>query len=413
MEKLQGVEALTSLSQGVSKLADAVEPTIGKYGKNVIFQSENGVVVSNDGVTILHHYKLSDPVEEMGAQVVRQAAFETNRIAGDGTTTATVLARALLENLHDEYSVANRLALNEEIERVVDNLKSASKKPTRKQVRDVAVISSGSEKLGEVVAKAVLEAVDGVTVERSTKPGVSFSKTSGVIAGPSATKYLLPNKGSQRLENVKLHIFKNALNDLSKIVHHLEEASANSQGIAFLAPEYGDEVIYTLVRNKEVLPSIAAICTDPEEVVDKLGVDMNTESWIEVKSIVSTEKETVITSENAKRVVGQVLIGAATEVEFVEQRLRAEDAINAVQAAQKDGVVKGGGVALKEASVKSAQAIKNALEAPFNAIAVNTGEVSEDVIDPTLVVITALKSAASAVFTLLTTETVIYEKGKK
>jgi chaperonin GroEL len=507
-------DARVKLKAGVDKLANAVKVTIGPKGRNVILDKGYGAPqIVNDGVTIAKEIELEDKFENMGAELIKEVASKTNDVAGDGTTTATVLAQAIVgEGLKNVAAGANPIIVRHGIEKgvraLVEELRRISKPiSTREEKRQVAAISANDEEVGEIIA-AILEEVgnDGViTVEE----GQSFGIEKEVVKGMQFDKgylspYMITNAEQMEAEykDVSVLITDKKISSLQTILPLLEKiAQTGRKELVIIADDVDGEALTTLVlnklrgafnvlaikapgfgdRRKEILADIA-IVTGAKVISEEVGLKLentNLEDLGQAGKVISTKDNTTIidgrgdkagidqrVAQIAKQIelsdsdfdkeklkerlaklaggVAVIKVGAATETEMKEKKLRIEDALSATKAAIEEGVVCGGGVAL----VRVAKALNNveasgdekigveilakAIEEPLKQIANNAGAkgdvVVEEVkkltdnfgynaltgkfedlivagiVDPTKVTRSALQNAASAAAMILTTE---------
>lgn len=524
MSKLikNGADARASLERGVNTLADAVKITLGPKGRNVVLGKKYASpLITNDGVTIAKEIELSDPFENLGAELVKEVSVKTNDVAGDGTTTAAVLAQSIVnEGMRKFADGANPVILKRGIFKAVDvaveELKKLSNPVNGKgDIAQVASISAGDEQVGELIADAMEKVgADGViTVEESQ---TMFTELSVVEGMQFDRGYLSPymstdsDKMTAELDNPYILLTDKKIGQIAEILPILEQIVKQNAKLLIIADEVEGEALTTLILNKlrgtftcvavkapsfgdkrKAMLEDIAILTGGKVLSEELGIDFkqvsldmlgrarcvkvdkDTTTIVEgagtseaiserVKSIKNQlaketsdyEKEKL--SERLARLAGGVAVikvGAPTEVEMKEKKLRIEDALSATKAASEEGVVPGGGVALlkvKPAVEKfvetlsgdekiGAQIIVAALEAPIHQIAKNSGvdgdEVAQNVlanlgkkaygydaltnkyvdmiesgiIDPTKVTRSALQNAASVAGTLLTTEVLVVE----
>lgn len=524
MSKLikNGVDARDSLERGVNTLADAVKITLGPKGRNVVLGKKYASpLITNDGVTIAKEIELSDPFENLGAELVKEVSVKTNDVAGDGTTTAAVLAQSIVnEGMRFFADGANPVILKRGIFKAVDvaveELKKLSNPVNGKSdIAQVASISAGDEQVGELIADAMEKVgADGViTVEESQ---TMFTELSVVEGMQFDRGYLSPymstdsDKMTAELDNPYILLTDKKIGQIAEILPILEQIVKQNAKLLIIADEVEGEALTTLILNKlrgtftcvavkapsfgdkrKAMLEDIAILTGGKVLSEELGIDFKqvsldmlgraksvkvdkdtttivegagaTEAIAErvrhiknqlAKETSDYEKEKL--SERLAKLAGGVAVikvGAPTEVEMKEKKLRIEDALSATKAASEEGVVPGGGVALlkvKPAVEKfvetlsgdekiGAQIIVAALEAPIHQIAKNSGvdgdEVAQNVlanlgqkaygydaltnryvdmiesgiIDPTKVTRSALQNAASVAGTLLTTEVLVVE----
>lgn len=518
-------QARRSLETGVNKLADTVKITLGPKGRNVVLDKKYGApIITNDGVTIAKEIDLEDPFENMGAQLVKEVATKTNDVAGDGTTTATLLAQAIIrEGLKNLAAGANPMVLRKGIERAVDaaveGLKALSKPVENKNaIAQVATISSGDEVIGKLISDA-MERVgnDGViTVEESKTLKTELTYTEGMQFDRGyASAYMVTDTDRMEavLENPVILITEKKISNIQDILPILEQVVQQGRKMLIIAEDVEGEALTTLVlnklrgtfvcvavkapgfgdRRKEMLKDIAVL-TGGQVISDELGMDLkettldqlgtarqvkidkeNTtivegggsaeEIKARIASIRAQIEETTSDYDREKlqerlaKLAGGVAVisvGAATEVEMKERKLRIEDALSATRAAVEEGMVPGGGVAQLNVLDNVAQLLDSAegdertginivlraLEEPLRQICANAGiegsvivekikaakkpgygfdalkneygdMVEKGIIDPTKVTRSALQNAASIAALLLTTESIITDIPEK
>ena len=513
-----GIEARKALEEGVNKLANTVRVTIGPKGRNVVLDKSYGApLITNDGVTIAKDIELEDAFENMGAQLVKEVAAKTNDVAGDGTTTATVLAQAMInEGMKNLAAGANPIVLRKGMKKAtdcaVDAIAHMSEKVTGKdQIAKVAAISAGDEEVGQMIADAMEKVSnDGViTIEESKTmkteldlvEGMQFDR--GYISAYMATDM---DKMEAVLDNPYILITDKKISNIQEILPVLEQIVQSGAKLLIIAEDVEGEALTTLIvnklrgtfnvvavkapgygdRRKEMLKDIA-ILTGGQVISEELGLELKDTTMDmlgRAKSVkVQKENTVIVDGEGAKedidaRVaqikaqleettsefdkeklqerlaklaggVAVIRVGAATETEMKEAKLRMEDALNATRAAVEEGVVSGGGSAYIHASKKvselvkelsgdekiGAQIILKALEAPLFHIAYNAGlegaviinkvresevgtgfdaykeeyvnMIDAGILDPAKVTRSALQNATSVASTLLTTESVV------
>ena len=513
-----GVEARKALEAGVDAVANTVKVTLGPKGRNVVLDKSYGApLITNDGVSIAKDIELKDPYENMGAQLVREVASKTNDVAGDGTTTATVLAQAIVkEGMKNLEAGANPIILRKGIQKAVaaavESIKAQSSKVKGKdQIAKVAGISAGDEQVGQMVADAMEKvSKDGViTVEESKTMQTELDVVEGMEFDRGyISAYMCSDmdKMEANLDDPFILITDKKISNIQDILPLLEQIVKMGAKLLIIAEDVEGEALTTLIvnklrgtfnvvavkapgygdRRKEMLQDIA-ILTGGQVISSDLGLelkDATIEQLGRAKSVkVSKEKTTIVDGEGEKtdidsRVaeikkqietttsdfdreklqerlaklaggVAVIKVGAATETEMKEAKLRMEDALNATRAAVEEGVIAGGGSAYIHAqeAVKKvveslegdektgARIVYKALEAPLFTIASNAGlegavivnnvqntEVGHGfdalheeyvdmletgILDPAKVTRTALQNAASVASTLLTTESVV------
>ena len=512
-------EARKKLEKGVNTLADAVKITLGPKGRNVILEKSYGSpLITNDGVSIAREIELEDPFENLGAKLIKEVATKANDVAGDGTTTATILAQNIVkEGLKIVSAGANPIFIKKGIDKaakeVVRNLKIKAKKvQSNEEIEQVASISAGDEEIGKLIAEAmekvgetgVITVEEAKSLETSLEvvEGMQFDK--GYISPHMVTD---PVRMEAELENPYILITDKKISSMKDILPLLEKIVQESKPLLIIADDLEGEALTTLVinnlrgtlnvvavkapafgdRRKAMLEDIA-ILTGGKVVSEEMGMKLE-EAGLEVlgtaKKIKITKDSTTIVDgggeaktiserinqikaqisestssydaeklqERAAKLSGGVAVikvGAATETEMKDKKLRIEDALNATKAAVEEGIVPGGGVAFVEI-LKSmenfklqgeegmgVEIVKKALMSPLKQIAVNAGldggvvaekvktlsdgfgldaakeeyvdMVANGIIDPAKVTRSAIQNAASIASLILTTEVVVAEK---
>lgn len=515
-------EARRSLERGVNALADAVKVTLGPKGRNVVLEKKFGApTITNDGVTIARDIELEDPFENMGAQLVKEVSIKTNDVAGDGTTTATVLAQAMInEGMRNVAAGANPMVLKKGIKKavdvLVDELKNVSQKVETKAAKaQVASISAADEEIGNLIADAMEKVGDDgvITVEESktmethleTVEGMQFDR--GYISPYMATD---ADKMEAVLSNPYVFITDRKITMIADIMPVLEKVVQNGGELLIIAEDVEGEALATLVvnklrgtfkavavkapgfgdRRKAMLQDIATLTgatVISEEVGRKLDsatvADLGRAGQVRVTKEMTTivdgfgDKDAIAArvaqiraqipettsdfdkeklQERLAKLAGGVAVikvGAATEVELKDKKLRIEDALNATRAAVAEGIVAGGGTALLQvqASLANIEAtgdektgveiVKRAIEEPVRQIAYNAGlegavivdtikrsekgygfnalteeyvdMIAAGIVDPTKVTRSALQNAASIAAMVLTTESIVADKPAK
>ncbi len=513
-----GAEARKALGAGVDKLANTVKVTLGPKGRNVVLDKSFGApLITNDGVTIAKEIELEDPFENMGAQLVKEVATKTNDVAGDGTTTATVLAQAMVvEGMKNLEAGANPIILRKGMKKAtecaVEAIKNMSSNVTGKeQIAKVAAISAGDEEVGQLVADAMEKVSnDGViTIEESKTmkteldlvEGMQFDR--GYVSAYMATDM---DKMVANLDNPYILITDKKISNIQEILPILEQIVQSGAKLLIIAEDVEGEALTTLVinklrgtfqvvavkapgygdRRKAMLQDIA-ILTGGTVISDELGLDLKETTMDQLgraKSVKVEKENTIIVDgegnkeEIASRVaqiraqieettsdfdkeklqerlaklaggVAVIRVGAATETEMQEAKLRMEDALAATRAAVEEGIIAGGGSAYIHATKEvaklvstlegdektGANVILKALEAPLFTISANAGlegavviskvreqqpgmgfdalkeeyvdMVANGILDPAKVTRSALQNATSVASTLLTTESVV------
>ena len=521
-EILYGTEARAALLRGVDKLADTVKITLGPKGRNVVLDKKFGApLITNDGVTIAKEIELEDPAENMGAQLVREVAVKTNDAAGDGTTTATLIAQALIhEGMKNVTAGANPMVIRKGMakatEAAVEELKKQAKSVSGSaDIARVGAISASDDTIGALIADAMEKVTsDGVITVEESKSAETYSE---VVEGMQFDRgYLSPymatdtDKMEATLDDCLILITDKKISSIQDILPLLEQIVQSGKKLLIIAEDVEGEALTTLVlnklrgtftvvavkapgfgdRRKEMLRDIA-ILTGGEVITSELGLELKDASVAQLgraRQVKVNKENTIIvggagdkqaiadrvaqiraaleitTSEFDKEKllerlaklaggVAVIKVGAATEVEMKEKKLRIEDALNATKAAVEEGIVAGGGAALVsvmdavDAVVSTldgdertgAQIVAKALTAPMKQIADNAGldgaviiskirdsgkvgygfdaykEIYCDmleagIVDPVKVTRSALQNAASIAATVLTTESVVYDK---
>ena len=513
-----GQDARHALESGINQLANTVKITLGPKGRNVVLDKKFGApLITNDGVTIAKEIELEDPFENMGAQLVKEVATKTNDVAGDGTTTATVLAQAMInEGMKNLAAGANPIILRKGLKKATDTAVEAIKNMSsvltgKEQIAKVAAISAGDEKVGEMVADAMEKVSnDGViTIEESKTmqteldmvEGMQFDR--GYLSAYMATNM---DKMEAELESPYILITDKKISNIQEILPLLEQIVQAGARLLIIAEDVEGEALSTLVinklrgtfnvvavkapgygdRRKEMLKDIAVL-TGGEVISEELGLDLKETTMDQLgraKSVkVGKETTIIVDGEGSKediqaRIaqikaqieettsdfdreklqerlakmsggVAVVRVGAATETEMQEAKLRMEDALAATRAAVEEGIIAGGGSAYIHASKEvaklvnalegdektGANVILKALEAPLRRISENAGlegsviidrvrseepgfgfnalteeyvnMVENGILDPAKVTRSALQNATSVASTLLTTESVV------
>ena len=513
-----GAEARAALEAGVNQLADTVRVTLGPKGRNVVLDKSYGApLITNDGVTIAKEIELEDPFENMGAQLVKEVATKTNDVAGDGTTTATVLAQAMInEGIKNLAAGANPIILRKGMKKATDAAVEAIKNMSspvdgKNHIAKVAAISAGDETVGNMVADAMEKvSKDGViTIEESKTmlteldlvEGMQFDR--GYISAYMATDM---DKMEAVLENPYILITDKKISNIQEILPLLEQVVQSGAKLLIIAEDIEGEALTTLIvnklrgtfsvvgvkapgygdRRKAMLQDIA-ILTGGQVISDELGLDLK-ETTLEqlgrAKSVKVQKENTVIVDGEGNKAdidariaqikkqieettsdfdkeklqerlaklaggVAVIRVGAATETEMKEAKLRMEDALAATRAAVEEGIISGGGSAYIHASKEvaklaetlsgdektGANVVLKALEAPLFHIAANAGlegaviinkvyesepgigfnalteeyvdMVKDGILDPAKVTRSALQNATSVASTFLTTESVV------
>ncbi len=516
---IYGEDARKALMSGVNQLADTVKITLGPKGRNVVLDKKFGSpLITNDGVTIAKEIELEDPFENMGAQLVKEVSTKTNDVAGDGTTTATLLAQALIrEGMKNVTAGANPMIVRKGIQKAVDvaveTVKNNSKKVNGSEdIARVATISAADEFIGNLIAEAMEKVTsDGVITVEESKTAETYSE---VVEGMMFDRgYVSPymvtdtEKMTAVIDDAYILITDKKITNIQEILPLLEQVVQSGKKLVIIAEDIEGEALATLIlnklrgtftcvavkapgfgdRRKDMLRDIA-ILTGGQVITEELGLDLKETTIDQLGRArqVKIEKESTIIvdgagiSEEIKNRVSQIRaqienttsefdkeklmerlaklsggvavikVGAATEVEMKEKKLRIEDALAATKAAVEEGIVSGGGVALinaipsVEALLSNADGdektgvkiVLNALEEPLRQIALNAGVegsviidnikrenkigygydarnekyvdmIAAGIVDPTKVTRSALQNAASVAGMVLTTESLV------
>ena len=516
---LFGEEARRALGRGVDQLADTVKVTLGPKGRNVVLDKKFGApLITNDGVTIAKDIELDDPFENMGAQLVKEVATKTNDLAGDGTTTATVLAQAIIrEGMKNVAAGANPMIMRKGIAKGVETAINAIKENSEKikgsaDIARVAAISSSDETIGELIAEAMEKvSADGVITVEESKTAETYSE---IVEGMQFDRgYITPymvtdtEKMEAVLDDAVILITDKKISNIQDLLPLLEQIVKTGKKLLIIAEDLEGEALSTLLlnklrgtftcvavkapgfgdRRKEMLKDIAVL-TGGEVISEEIGLELkdttmamlgrarqvkvNKEGTVivdgqgdaeAIKARVENIRHAIETTtsdfdreklqERLAKLAGGVAVikvGAATETEMKEKKLRVEDALNATRAAVEEGIVAGGGVAYVNA-VPAVEAVAGettgdektgvnivvkALQEPIRQIAANAGidgavvlekiresgkvgygfdaysetyceMIESGIVDPTKVNRSALQNAASVASTVLTTESIV------
>lgn len=519
-----GADARKSLQKGIDCLADTVKITLGPKGRNVVLDRKFGApLITNDGVTIAKEIELTDPFENMGAQLVKEVATKTNDAAGDGTTTATLLAQALVrEGMKNVTAGANPMVLKKGIQKAVDVAVDAIKANSKKvsgteDIARVATVSAGDEFIGTLIAEAMEKvSADGVITIEESKTAETYSE---VVEGMQFDRgYITPymvtdtEKMEAVVEDALILITDKKIASIQEILPVLEEIVQTGKKLIIIAEDVEGEALSTLIlnklrgtftciavkapgfgeRRKEMLRDIAAL-TGGQVISEEIGLDLKSATMDQLgraRQVKITKEHTIIVDGYGKRedITGRITqirnelenttsefdreklqerlaklaggvavikVGAATEIEMKEKKLRIEDALAATKAAVEEGIVAGGGVALLNAipvvekllstcegdEKTGVRIVLRALEEPIRQIAANAGlegsviidkikrarrvgygfdayketygdMMEAGIVDPTKVSRSALQNAASVAAMVLTTESLISEEAK-
>ena len=510
------------MQSGIDKLANTVKITLGPKGRNVVLDKKYGApLITNDGVTIAKEIELDDPFENMGAQLVKEVATKTNDAAGDGTTTATLLAQALVrEGMKNIAAGANPMVLKKGMDQAVDTavetiIANSKKIEGSEEIARVGAVSAADENIGKLIAEAMEKVTaDGVITLEESKTAETYSE---VVEGMQFDRgYIAPymvtdtDKMEAVLDDAYILITDKKISNIQEILPLLEQIVKAGKKLLIIAEDVEGEALSTLIvnklrgtftcvavkapgfgdRRKEMLQDIA-ILTGGQVISSELGLELSETTMEQLgraRQVVVQKENTIIVdgagnSDDIKARVGQIKsqienttsdfdreklqerlaklsggvavikVGAATEVEMKEKKLRIEDALAATKAAVEEGIVAGGGTALINAmpAVKKlvdklsgdektgAQIVYKALEEPVRQIAVNAGlegsviidkiirsrkvgygfnaytseyvdMIPAGIVDPTKVTRSALQNAASVASMVLTTESLVADK---
>ncbi|WP_443599992.1 chaperonin GroEL [Agathobaculum sp.] len=519
---IYGEDARKALQRGIDQLADTVKVTIGPKGRNVVLDKKyGGPLITNDGVTIAKEIELEDAFENMGAQLVKEVATKTNDVAGDGTTTATVLAQAFVrEGLKNVAAGANPMVMRRGISKAVKAAVEAIAKNSKTvngtgDIARVGAISSGSDEIGTLIAEAMEKvSTDGVITVEESKTAETYSE---VVEGMQFDRgYVTPymctdtEKMEANLDDALVLITDKKLSNIQELLPVLEQVVKSGKKLLIIAEDIEGEALSTLIvnrlrgtftcvavkapgfgdRRKDMLRDIA-ILTGGSVISEEVGIELKDATMDMLGSArqikVTKENTTIVDGAGDKQAIANrvaeirgaierttsdfdreklqerlaklaggvavIKVGAATETEMKEQKLRIEDALNATRAAVEEGIVAGGGVAYVNAiaavealAAEAAgdektgmQIVARGLEAPMKQIAANAGiegavvldkvknsdkvgygfdaatetygdMIANGIVDPTKVNRSALQNAASVASMVLTTESLIADK---
>ena len=519
---IYGEDARKALQRGIDQLADTVKVTIGPKGRNVVLDKKyGGPLITNDGVTIAKEIELDDAFENMGAQLVKEVATKTNDIAGDGTTTATVLAQAFVrEGLKNVAAGANPMVMRRGISKAVKAAVAAIAENSKKvdgtnDIARVGAISSGSDEIGTLIAEAMEKvSTDGVITVEGSKTAETYSE---VVEGMQFDRgYITPymctdtEKMEANLDDALVLITDKKLSNIQELLPVLEQVVKSGKKLLIIAEDIEGEALSTLIvnrlrgtftcvavkapgfgdRRKDMLRDIAVL-TGGTVISEEVGIELKDATMDMLGSArqikVTKENTTIVDGAGDKQAIANrvaeirgaierttsdfdreklqerlaklaggvavIKVGAATETEMKEQKLRIEDALNATRAAVEEGIVAGGGVAYVNAiaavealAAEAAgdektgmQIVARGLEAPMKQIAANAGiegavvldkvknsdkvgygfdaatetygdMIANGIVDPTKVNRSALQNAASVASMVLTTESLIADK---
>ena len=519
---IYGEDARKALQRGIDQLADTVKVTIGPKGRNVVLDKKYGApLITNDGVTIAKEIELDDPYENMGAQLVKEVATKTNDVAGDGTTTATVLAQAFVrEGLKNVAAGANPMVMRRGISKAVNAAVEAIAKNSKavdgsNDIARVGAISSSDDEIGQLIAEAMEKvSTDGVITVEESKTAETYSE---VVEGMQFDRgYVTPymctdtEKMEANLDDALVLITDKKLSNIQELLPILEQVVKSGKKFLLIAEDIEGEALSTLIvnrlrgtftcvavkapgfgdRRKDMLRDIA-ILTGGTVISEEIGIELKDATMDMLGSArqikVTKETTTIVDGAGDKQDIANrvaeirgaierttsdfdreklqerlaklaggvavIKVGAATETEMKEKKLRIEDALNATRAAVEEGIVAGGGVAYVnaiaavEALAETAegdektgmQIVARGLEAPMAQIAINAGiegaivvdkvknsgkvgygfdaatetygdMITNGIVDPTKVNRSALQNAASVASMVLTTESLVADK---
>lgn len=517
---MQDNEAKIKLMQGVDKVANLVKITLGPKGNNVILDRHlTTPLITNDGVTIAKEIELKDSIENMGAKLIKQASIKTNEIAGDGTTTAIVLAQSLLNQSYKKLNDSSPILLSNSLKYIANLLaqklaEETIKISTNEQIKNIATISSGDQKIGEMIAKAKqLVGTDGViTLIDSNSSSTDLSVEDGMRLDTGyISPYLCNNLNKQLIEfdSARVLIFDKKIDSMQSLIPILEQVVGNNQKLLLICDDIEDEVLKTIIVNKmrgainiaiikapfygekrtTFLQDFATLCGTEyfsesrgdnlkNITIDMLGnasnivITKDTTTLLckannkdKTTALINQLKEQIACAKDFEKEelkarlarlnggIAVISVGADTEVEKEEKKLRIEDALSSTNSAIEQGINIGGGVALfnliyyldalnesyPEHSL-AIQIMRNVVQAPLRQIAINCGKndeliidkmqtfkdkanygydalndsfcdlIKQGIIDPTKVTVTALKNACSVATTILTMQGVVTEE---
>ena len=514
-----GEEARKKLQSGIDQLADTVKVTLGPKGRNVVLGKKYGApLITNDGVTIAKEVELEDPFENMGAQLVREVATKTNDVAGDGTTTATLLAQAIVrEGLKNVSAGANPMVMRKGMQKAVDAAIEAIKGNSEvvkgsEDIARVGTVSSGDEEVGKLIAEAMekVSAAGVITIEESKTAETGLEVVEGMQFDRGyISPYMVTDTDKMEavVDDAYILITDKKISNIQEILPLLEQILQAGKKLVIIAEDVEGEALATILvnklrgtfscvcvkapgfgdRRKEMLQDIA-ILTGGEVITADLGLELKDTQVSQLgraKQVKVTKENTIIVdgagaSDEIKSRIGQIRnqievstsdfdreklqerlaklsggvavihVGAATEVEMKEKKLRIEDALAATKAAVEEGYVAGGGIALlnvipgvkavlDDAANTGVKIVLKAIEAPIRQIAANAGlegsviidainradkkgygynfatdeyvdMVAAGILDPTKVTRSALQNAASVAAMVLTTESLVTDK---
>ena len=519
---IYGEDARKALQRGIDQLADTVKVTIGPKGRNVVLDKKYGApLITNDGVTIAKEIELEDPYENMGAQLVKEVATKTNDVAGDGTTTATVLAQAFVrEGLKNVAAGANPMVMRRGISKAVNAAVEAIAKNSKtvdgtNDIARVGAISSGDDEIGKLIAEAMEKvSTDGVITVEESKTAETYSE---VVEGMQFDRgYVTPymctdtEKMEANLDDALVLITDKKLSNIQELLPILEQVVKSGKKLLIIAEDIEGEALSTLIvnrlrgtftcvavkapgfgdRRKDMLRDIA-ILTGGTVISEEVGIELKDATMDMLGSArqikVTKETTTIVDGAGDKQAIANrvteirgaierttsdfdreklqerlaklaggvavIKVGAATETEMKEKKLRIEDALNATRAAVEEGIVAGGGTALLQVQTALSrlkvtgdektgmEIVKRAIEEPVRQIAYNAGlegavivdtikrsrkgfgfnalteeyvdMIEAGIVDPTKVTRSALQNAASIAAMVLTTESVVADKPAK
>ena len=519
-----GEDARKKLLEGVNKLADTVKVTLGPKGRNVVLDKSYGApLITNDGVTIAKEIELDDPFENMGARLVKEVSTKTNDVAGDGTTTATVLAQVMLKEGVKNVAAGGdvlsiKKGMDKATQKAIETLKKISSPINGKEdIARVASISANNEEIGNLIADAMEKvSKDGViTIEESKTSSTDVNVVEGMQFDKGyVSPYMVTDTDKMEvvMDNPYILITDKKISNIQEILPLLEELTSQSGKLVIIADDFENEALSTLILNKlrgvlnvvgikapgfgdkrkEMLEDLA-ILTGGEVITSELGLELKDTTLAQLgraKQVKCTKENTIVVDgmgdksklearikqiknnidatkssydkenleERLAKLAGGVAViqvGAATEVEMKEKKLRIEDALSATKAAVEEGILPGGGTAyvnvipevekilaeVSEEEKKGVKIILKALEEPVKQIATNAGlegavildkvkeskpgvgfdaakeqyvdMKKEGIVDPTKVTRSALENAESVASMILTTESIITDKKEK
>lgn len=460
--------AKIKLKQGFDKLAKAVSSTLGPNGKTVIIQiDDKRSIITKDGVTVAHHINLTDPVENIGAQMLKEVSLLTNTQAGDGTTTATVLAKEILDRGFKELETKSGFDIKNELDldlvEILHKLNKVSSKCKKTDILKVAKVSTnGDNKLSKLIADLYKESRDSEIILEASDTNDTYTE---FIEGYSCntsyidSSYVNYENNQVKFLNPVYFIFDGKLTSPKKLLPLFDQVARTKRPLVIIAEEVNNDILQTSFRNIGKVPNVIiktpgfgparqqylndiAVYTKGEVLNDSTLPNFSLSQLGQSEEVLIKEDSTIITggkfnpedlesyisnlehltkknsNHNKQKIkeriskfrsgVGVIYIGATSELEYKEKYDRIEDAVNAVKAALEEGIVVGAGLALHTIGLEKDSLLFNAIRKPYEIISNGLNEINViDIIDPVKVTKCALQNAVSVTSTILTTETVI------